>query len=401
MKVVQINAVCGKGSTGKIVIAISDSLNAKGIENYILYSSGYSNYAGSSKYEKKYQVKLSALRSRIFGHYGFTAGSATKRLIRRLDEIKPDIVHLHNIHGHNMHLEMFFLYVKRKNIKIYWTFHDCWAFTGYCTYFDMIECEKWKSKCGKCGQAKNFSWFFDRSGSLFERKKKLLLGIDLTIITPSNWLANLVRESFLKNYAIKVINNGINLSVFNPVDSDFREKHQLDGKIMILGVAFDWGQRKGLDVFIELSKRLGSEYKIVLVGTNKKVDKILPSNILSIHRTETQEELAKIYTCADIFVNPTREENFPTVNIESIACGTPVITFDTGGSGEMLDEKSGVVVNKNDIDAMEKAIIAVSKKQFSEQDCVNRAKLYDESKAFATYVEEYMDFFNNKKNANS
>ena len=205
MKLVQINTTCGAGSTGKICVAISEQLTAAGVENYILYTSGYSDYPRGKKYMTAPEVKIQALKSRIFGNYGFQSKAATKRLITELDIIAPDIVHLHNLHSHNVHLGNLFSYLKAKEIKIFWTFHDCWAFTGYCPHFDMIGCDMWKNTgCGMCPQKIHYSWFFDRSKWLFEKKKELFSDLDLTIITPSQWLADQVKQSFLKDKVVKV-----------------------------------------------------------------------------------------------------------------------------------------------------------------------------------------------------
>ena len=276
MKIVQINSVCGSGSTGKICVAVSELLTKQRVENYILYALGNSNDPLAKKYMSSGDARLQALKSRIFGNYGFQSKKATKRLIRELDEILPDIVHLHNLHSHNAHLGLLFSYLKEKKIKVFWTFHDCWAFTGYCTYYDMVGCDRWKTSCKNCPAKKRFSWFFDRSHDLLLKKKQLFSGLDLTIITPSQWLADQVKQSFLNEYEVKVIHNGIDLSVFRPRQSDFREKYHLENKFIILGVAFKWETRKGLDVFLELNQRLDDRYQIALVGTNEAIDKQLP-----------------------------------------------------------------------------------------------------------------------------
>ncbi len=390
MKIVQINATCGVGSTGKICVTISELLNEKNIENYILYSQGCSDYKYGIKYINDKYIKVQALKSRVLGNFGFNSNLPTKKLIRELEMIKPDIVHLHNLHSHNCDLKSLFTYFKKKKTKLFWTFHDCWAFTGYCTHFDMIGCNKWQDECKNCPQTKGISWFIDRSNELFKLKRELFSGLDLTIITPSQWLADLVKQSFLGEYPIKVINNGIDLDVFKPISSDFKEKYNCEDKYIILGVAFGWGIKKGLDVFIELANRLNKDYQIVLVGTNDKIDKILPDNIVSIHRTQNQTELAKIYTAADVFVNPTREENYPTVNMESLACGTPVITFKTGGSPEMLDETCGAAVPKNDIESLlNKIKICCKENLYSREDCIKKSKQFSAKEKFLEYINLY------------
>ena len=390
MKVVQINTTCGVGSTGKICVSISKLLSDKNIENYILYTSGTSDYPLGIKCSGKVYKKLQALKSRVLGNYGFNSKKATRKMIAELERIQPDIVHLHNIHGHDCDLGLLFEYLKKSNTKNIWTFHDCWAFTGYCTYFDMVACEKWKNGCEKCPQRKEYSWFFDRSEELYSKKRKLFENLDLVITTPSKWLAGIVKQSFLKEFDVSVINNGIDLSIFKPRESDFRERYNLEHKKIVLGVSFEWEIRKGLDVFMELSKRLPEDYQIVLVGTNEKTDKLLPSNIISIHRTQNQQELAEIYSSTDVFINPTREENYPTVNMEAIACGTPVITFKTGGSPEIVDKACGSVVEKDDIDAMEREIIRIcEEKPYSSENCVNYAKRFDENERFKEYLELY------------
>lgn len=389
MKVVQINTTCGTGSTGKICVAVSKLLTQKGIENYILYTQGHSDYPLGIKFAGDKYKKIQALKSRIFGNYGFNSHLATKRLIQHLDKIQPDIVHLHNIHGHDCDLTMLFRYLKKKQLKLFWTFHDCWAFTGYCTHFDYEGCDKWKHECGNCPQRQS-SWFVDRSRTMFFRKKELLQDLNLTIITPSRWLAGLVKESFLKDYPVQVIHNGIDLSIFKPTEGDFRKMYNCEDKYVLLGVAFGWGERKGLDIFVELAKRLDNGYQIVLVGTDDKIDKLLPDNIISVHRTQNQAELAGIYTAADLFVNPTREENYPTVNMEAIACGTPVLTFNTGGSPEIPNAACGSVVPCNDVNALEQEIRRIrAERPFTKESCLKRADSFDANRKFEEYVKLY------------
>ena len=392
MKIVQINATCGKGSTGKIVDAVGKLLDENHIENYILYSAGHSDRKNAIKYTTRRSVKFHALSSRIFGNYGFDNKAATKKLIAHLKTIQPDIIHIHNIHSHDCNLDELMAYIRENPVKVFWTFHDCWAFTGYCPHFDMVGCEKWKTECNHCPQKREYSWFFDGSSRNFQKKTEALRDLDLTVVTPSHWMENLVKESFLRDYPVKVIPNGIDLSVFRPENSDFREKYNCRDKFIILGVAFQWGSKKGLDVFLELAKRLDDNYQIVLVGTNAQVDKLLPDNIISIHRTNDQKELAQIYTAADLFVNPTREETYPTVNMEAVACGTPVLTFDTGGSREMLDETCGSVVPKNDVQGLYAEILRIRQERpYLQEDCLKKSRQFDMQARFREYVELYKE----------
>ena len=391
MKIVQINSVCGSGSTGKICVGISQVLSQHGIENYILYTTGFSEYPYAIKCTGRFQ-KLQALRSRILGNYGFNSREATTILISKLEQIKPDMVHLHNLHGHNVHLGILFSYLKDKNIKVFWTFHDCWAFTGYCPYYDIVACNRWQTGCQNCPQRSRYSWFFDRSNLLYKKKMQLFSEVDLTIITPSQWLADQVKQSFLKDYPVKVIHNGIDLSVFAPKKSEFREKYHIsEDKYILLGVAVKWVPRKGADVFIRLAQRLDpGKFQIVLVGTDDTIDKQLPANIISIHRTANQAELAEVYSAADLFVNPTREEVLGLVNIESLACGTPVVTYRTGGSPECIDEKTGIVVDRNDEEALYHAILHIAAERlFAPEDCRARACLFSEEEKFMDYIKLY------------
>ncbi|MBQ8056709.1 MAG: glycosyltransferase [Ruminococcus sp.] len=394
MKVVQINATCGVGSTGRICVGISEQLNAQQIENYILYSSKTSGYPGGLQCSTDADIKLQSLKSHVFGNYGFNSQKATKKMIQYLEEIKPDIVHLHNIHGHDCDLGLLFSYFKEKKQKLVWTFHDCWTFTAYCAYFSMCNCEKWKSGCFNCSQKNQFSFLFDKSRELFDKKKKLFTGLDLTIVTPSKWLCDVVKESFFKDYPVRVIYNGIDLDIFKPTESDFKKRYNvpMDKKI-VLGVSLEWGQRKGLDVFLELSKRLDDKkYQIVLVGTNPETDKLLPDNVISIHRTESQKELAEIYTAADVFVNPTRDEVLGLVNIEAIACGTPVITFNSGGSPECIDKTCGVVIDCDDVDAaVEQIGFICTQKPFDKESCIKYAENFDKQQNFRKYLDVYRE----------
>lgn len=314
--------------------------------------------------------------------------------LRKIKKQGCTLIHLHNLHNSFINIPLLFHFIKKNHIPIIWTLHDCWSFTGRCPHFVMTKCERWKTGCYDCLYPKKSypQSYIDTTHMMWKLKRKWFTGIEnCIIVTPSQWLANLVKQSYLKDYPVKVINNGIDLSVFTPTESDFRERYGLVDKKIVLGVAFGWGPRKGLDVFVDLAKRLPKEYRIILVGSDDNVDKQLPVNIISIHRTENQKELAEIYTAADVFANPTREENYPTVNMESIACGTPVVTFKTGGSPEIPDETCGTVVDCDDVDAMEFEIRRIcEEKPYSVESCLKRAKSFDMNDKFKEYVKMYV-----------
>ena len=388
LKIVQINSVC-VGSTGKICMGIRKVCkNQSNIDNRIIYFSGR-NKKENIKLSNCIYQKYQALKSRITGNYAFTATINSYRVIKYLKQNSPDIVHLHNIHDHSLNYEILFRYLGEHSINTVWTLHDCSAFTGYCMHFQIAKCDKWKTICEKCPQYKQFSWFFDKSTVLFNKKKALTDNMQLTLVTPSYWLQNLVRASFLHEHDIYTINNGIDLSIFYPRASNFKENYNIKNKNMILGVAFDWGYKKGLDVFIELSTILDSSFQIVLVGTNDKIDRLLPRNIISIHRTSNQSDLAEIYSAADVFVNPTREDTYPTVNMESIACGTPVVTFNTGGSPEMVDKECGIVVKDNLKDLFDAIKDIKNNKEEYQKSCLLQANKFDENVKYNQYVELY------------
>ena len=395
MKILEINQV-NFGSTGHIMLQIADLATKKGHEVICSF------YARRNKDKDKNCIYIGNKVShnihkklyRKTGNNGCYSKISTWNFLRKVKKFDPDLIHIHNLHNCYINLPMLFDYIKKNNKKVVWTLHDCWSFTGQCPYFTAVGCEKWKTGCHDCEQINRYpSCSVDRTDKMWNRKKEWFTGVqNLTIVTPSQWLADLVKQSFLKDYPVKVINNGINLDVFKPTESDFRTKHNLEDKKIILGVASVWEVRKGLDVFIELSKRLDDRYKIVLVGTNDEVDKKLPEGIISIHRTSNQKELAELYTAADVFFIPTREENFPTVTMASLACGTPVLTFNTGGSPEMVDEATGVVLMNEDIASVEQAVISMCESgKYSKEACTERAKQYDSGLKY----NEYLSLFEN------
>lgn len=327
--------------------------------------------------------------SRMTDGEGLYSSSATKRLVEKIEAYAPDIIHLHNIHGHYLNYPILFRFLKEYDRPVVWTLHDCWPFTGHCAHFDFIGCQLWQSGCHDCPQLSAYpkSYGMDHSRENFARKKQLFTGLrQLVLVTPSQWLAGLVKKSFLGTYPVQVIHNGIDTTVFKPTPSDFRERYGLRDKKIILGVASPWTARKGLQDFIKLSNMLPEEWKIVLVGLSKKQLKTIPAAITGIERTNNVQELAQIYTAADVFFNPTYEDNYPTTNLEAIACGTPVITYDTGGSSESIGNKNGAVVSKGNLnDAWSSLLHAVGYKKSFSADC----RKYDKTQRFGDYYRLY------------
>ena len=291
-------------------------------------------------------------------------------------------------------------YLKKKKIPIVWTFHDCWAITGRCIYFDAIGCTRWQTGCGRCPQKRYMpgTCFFDFSAWNYNHKKRLFTSVDnMTIVTPSVWLQELVKQSFLKSYKTIVINNGINLNVFKPtIGEHYKKIKQLNSKI-VLGVASSWGSRKGLDVFLQMDKELPDDFSIVLVGIDASR---LPNTkrITPIKLTKNQQELAEIYSAATVFANPTTEDNFPTVNLESLACGTPIVTYKTGGSPESIDKNTGIVIEKNNVVQFISAVIEVANKgkDFYQSNCLKRSQNYDMNAKFNEYVNLYERIYSSK-----
>ena len=384
------------GSTGRIMAGISRAAQTQGYTTYQAYPSCpqvQPRQPNDILLDNFFGWRVHQKLACWTGLNGYFAWWNTHRFLQRLDQIKPDVIHLHNLHNSYINLPLLFRYIKKKHIKVVWTLHDCWAFTGHCPYFTLVGCDRWKTGCGSCPQLEIYpptKW--DTTHLLWKKKREWFSGVkDMTLVTPSKWLANLVKQSFLKEYPIKVINNGIDLTVFKPTPSGFRQKYQISSTDkLVLGAAMGWGRRKGLDVFIDLAHKLPKNYKIILVGTNAAIDDSLPKNIISIHQTNSVQELAEIYTTADAFVNPTREENFPTVNIESLACGTPVITFNTGGSPEILDETCGGVVACNDNKALLQEIFRICETNpYPREACVARARKFDAQERFTEYLQFY------------
>ncbi|NLV90533.1 MAG: glycosyltransferase [Tenericutes bacterium] len=385
-KLVQINIVCN-GSTGRIMCDIAKKAEKEGFQSYIFYGRGNpSKELNCTRIGNNLSVYFHVFLTRFFNKHGHGSYFATKKLVRELKKITPDIIHLHNIHGYYINLKILFNYLKYEyKGKIIWTLHDCWSFTGHCTHFTIVECNKWQGKCYKCPQVTTYpkAFLIDTSKKEFQTKKKLFTGLNnLTIITPSKWLADLVKKSFLNEYKIEVINNGVDLNIFKPTcDERIYKKYNIPkNKKIILGVANIWGERKGLNDFIELSKIINNEYKIVLVGVNAVDKKKIPANIICVNRTDNAIELAKFYSAAYCYVNPTYEDNYPTTNIEAISCGTYVISYDTGGCKEQITNNNGLIIQNRNEKSLAKAIYNFKKTKVKSPNFTifSKEKKYDE-----------------------
>lgn len=384
------------GSTGKIIRDISELCENNGIR----FIKAYRGTNHNIKKDEDDIIIGNDIINRIYdkcayytGFIGCFARLTTWLFLRKIKAINPDIIHLHNIHANFINQKMLFAFIKKNNYKVVWTLHDCWSFTGRCAHFDLKGCYKWKGGCYNCVCCKQDypQTIRDRTSLMWKHKKNWFTGVkSLTIITPSKWLQSLVVDSYLCNYPIKVINNGIDLNIFKPRDSAFRKIYSLKNQYIILGVSFDWNYKKGLDVFIDLADLLPSFYKIVLVGTDDEVDSQLPKSIISIHRTKNQEELSKIYSASDVFLNPTREDTYPTVNMEALACGCPIVSFNTGGSPEILSSKTGIVLKENDATKASYAIRNICENRIIDRkDCLEFAKSFDKNDKFIEYLELY------------
>lgn len=339
---------------------------------------------------------MHGLQTRLFDRHCLASKSATKKLVSQIEKINPQIIHLHNIHGYYLNTEILFSFLKKKNMPVVWTLHDCWPITGHCVHFDFTGCEKWKTECSRCPQKTIYpaSYLIDRSEKNFNQKKDLFSSLtNITLVPVSNWLENILKESFLRNTPVKVIHNGINTEIFQTIiDRTIFEKYKLADKFIILGVASIWNARKGLVDFIELSERLSSKFQIILIGLTKNQIKSLPRNMLGIEKTENVQQLVELYSGSDLFLNPTYEDNFPTTNLEAMACGTPVITYRTGGSPEAISGNTGIVVEKGDLNGIISAIgqIYEKGKSYYTNACVSRIRqFYNMEDKYQEYIELY------------
>lgn len=398
MRIFQLNTFCGVKSTGRIALEIAKLVKEDGGECLIGY--GVPELSADAP-PFAYRIgnpagrKLHGAMRKLLDAEGYGSWFATQKLIRKMKDFKPDLVHIHNLHGCYLHLQTLFRYLKQANIPVVWTLHDCWAFTGHCAYFDYSGCERWKTRCHHCPQQRSYPVCigFDGSSRNYRHKKKWFSKLEnLTFVAPCEWMLKPLKASFMSEYPAKVILNGINLKTFRPVQSDLRSRYNLKDQKICLSVASDWDARKGLPYLCQAAEKMGDEYRFVVIGLDPKQIAQLPSNMLGLEKTANVEELAAWYTVADCFVNPTLEDNMPMVNLEALACGTPVAVFETGGCPEAIDASTGIVVPQGDVDALCESIQKLSSmKPHMVQNCVKRAQLFDCRNTFQKYLDLYKE----------
>lgn len=365
MKILQINAVSGIRSTGRICVDIANYLNNNGDKGYIAYSSGLP-YEKGYKIGKTLEIKVHGLYSRIFGLQAYFSKDSTIKLINYIKDLKPDIVHLNNLHGNYINLKLLLKYLAENDIPTVLTLHDCWFYTGKCTHYTVDGCYKWQNGCGNCSRLKkdNPSWFFDRTKKMYKDKKELFEKIPrLAVVGVSDWITNEARKSFLSSAKIITrIYNWIDLDVFKPVNTEMlRNKLKLENKFVILGVASSWCNAKGLDKFIELASLIPEDMIIIIVGNiDRKV--AISKNIIHIKETHNVKELVEYYSIADIFINLSLEESFGKVTAEALACGIPVVVLKSTANPELVGEGCGYVIEKNDLNQVYNAILKMKKK---------------------------------------
>ncbi|KPH13680.1 glycosyltransferase [Chryseobacterium sp. ERMR1:04] len=400
-RVLQINGVSNFGSTGKIVKGIEKEILNEGWESFVAYGRDAGKPDTTDiRIGSKPDNILHALFSRLTDKHGLYSKKATADFLKKMDKIQPDIIHLHNIHGYYINYELLFTYIQQRKIPVVWTLHDCWSFTGHCVHFEYINCNKWENECGSCAQISNYpkSYVDNSKNNFFIKKTMFNLPEKLILVPVSEWLSGLVKRSFLKNNTDVVIHNGIDLNKFKIINNfeDTLKKYGLQECKYVLAVASVWDFRKGLNELSKLAGLLSEDYKLVVVGLTKEQIEKLPQKIIGLQRTDNVEELVALYNGAHVFVNPTLEDTFPTTNLEAMACGTPVVTYRSGGSPESIDDKTGEVVEKNDVDSLLKATerYLKSNKNSFKTDCRSRAeKLFDQNINFKQYINLYKQLF--------
>ena len=394
-KLLQINVSANWGSTGRIAEQINQTAMMDGWECWIAYSR-YANASASELIQigSKKDVLWAVAETRLLDKAGLSMRQATKKLIQQIEKLQPDVVHLHNIHGYVLNYEILFGYLNRSGIKVVWTFHDFWAMTGHCAHFIDVDCMKWKTGCHHCPKHKSYpSSFTDFSARNYALKKRLFTeNPNLHIVAVSEWVAKYVRESFFKDKDIRVIHNGVDLNVFRPTKGFVHPKIK-DEDFVILAVASRWTKNgKGFPDYMALSMMLADEEKLVLVGINEELATELPNNVIGISRTNSQEELAAIYTRANVVISFSPAETFGMTIVEGYACGTPAIVYDNSAPPYLITLQTGYVVPNKDVQAAYDAIQKMKEygKAYFSEACLKLAQQkFDKNKCFAQYIELY------------
>lgn len=395
MKILQINAVYKNASTGRICFELHNYLKDNGCDCVTVYGGYKGNYDDAIYTGNNFDHKLHALFSRITGKIGYFSKFQTKKIIRFIKKYKPDVVHLHNLHANFICIPKLLKFLAKENIPTVITLHDCFFYTGGCMHYTVNNCYKWHNKCNHC-RFNNLTWFFDRTERMFNDKKELFGKIQkLAVIGVSHWIANEASKSpILKDASIiRSIYNGINLSVFQTKDSDFKKKYHLEDTKIILGVASGWSVKKGLNVFLGLADKLKVDEKIVLVGNTP--EKIISDKIIQIPTTNNVEELVDIYNAADVFLQASREETFGNVVAEALACGVPVVTNTSTANPELVNEKCGIVLEEFSIDNIYNAISEVLIKGKAQFECRDYAEhMFDKQESYKKYLNVYKEITN-------
>lgn len=407
MKVLQINITVNVGSTGRIAEQIGLAVMERGGESYIAH--GIDKAISESNVitiASRWNYRLHRNLSKWTDMQGRFSVLATKRLVRKIEKVAPDIIHLHNIHGSYINYKILFDYLRKTDIPVVWTLHDCWPMTGHCAHFAYAKCERWKTGCYDCPEQKSYptSKFFDRSRKNYIDKREVFTSVkDITLVPVSNWLGEIAKESYLNACDVEVIHNGIDINTFVPyTENQLKAQYNIStDKRIVLGVASPWGKRKGFDDFISLSKLLPQDkYQVVLIGLSDKQRQLLPDGVIGLLRTGSVEELAQWYSAADVFVNLTYEDSYPTTNLEAISCGTPVVTYKTGGSPESITPYTGRVVEQGDLESVVEAIEELCAKDRDEmrERCREYAVAhFDKRDCFAKYIALYEKLINKSK----
>ena len=396
----QISIGVNSSSTGRIAEQIGQAVIDQGWDSYITYARNYIQPSTSKtiKIGNTFDAYCHGVNTRLFDNHCLSSTNATKKLIERIKQIKPDIIQLHNIHGYFINMKILFDFLKNIDLPVVWTLHDCWPLTGHCVHFDYIGCEKWINGCYKCPQKKEYpaSKLFDRSRKNYDLKKQLFNNVrNMTIVPVSFWLEKIVEKSFLKKCPIKVIPNGVDINIFSPIENTdaMKKKYSIGSKFILLGVASNWEKRKGLDDFILLNNIIDhSIYQIFLVGINKHQQKKIPKGIIGIERTENTSELAALYSVADVHISCSVEETFGLTVVESMACGTPVIVYNHTAMPELVDNSTGFVVEKGDIENLYISIMKIRKnnKKYYSNNCRKKAvTLYNKQDRYKEYITLY------------